>query len=115
MSASNRRQQSSIPCVLFEQHYGKLMKCNSFCWCGGGVRSTDGQLQVDFSFNSCLFRAFGRPHHSAFQSRQINVFNPVCDGHTVTECIINTPLMYVFSVQSSSSLTETNTVKMKVR
>lgn len=27
MSASNRRQQSSIPGVLFEQHYRKLMKC----------------------------------------------------------------------------------------
>lgn len=92
------------------------MKCTPLTTAFVGVgEESEAQLQVDFSFNSCLFRAFGHPHRSPFQTHQINVFNTVCDGHKVTECVINTPLMYVFSVQNSSSLTETNTVKLKVK
>lgn len=44
-------------------------------------------------------------------TKNVNVLNPVCSWWTVTECVINTPVLYVAtSVWSVSSLPNTNII-----
>lgn len=71
---------------------------------------------MDFSFNSISCSVIWNVPSGLLSStslslirltKYVNVLSPVCDRRTVTECVINTSILYVAtSVQSDSSLTD---------